>query len=128
MQRSLPSSTPRSLRLEAQDVALSRLKHGFESRRERHISVGPDARPHNAAAMQSEPAPADTIALPPLAGEGNGMGEARAVRGLSLSGPRHIPDRHDGALVGATSAASFTRGPSPYEWLKGGAKIGRAHV
>src|SRR3546814_8879725 len=90
MQRSLPSSTPRSLRLEAQDVALSRLKHGFESRRERHISVGPDARPHNAAAMQSEPAPADTIALPPLAGEGNGMGEARAVRGLSLSGPRHI--------------------------------------
>src|SRR3546814_19407397 len=73
--------------------------------------------------MQSEPAPADTIALPPLAGEGNGMGEARAVRGLSLSGPRHIPDRHDGALVGATSAASFTRGPSPYEWLKGGATV-----
>src|SRR3546814_5861912 len=65
-------ATPRSLRLEAQDVALSRLKHGFESRRERHISVGPDARPHNAAAMQSEPAPANTIALPPLAGEGNG--------------------------------------------------------
>ena len=27
----------RSLRLEAQDVALSRLKHGFESRRERHF-------------------------------------------------------------------------------------------
>src|SRR3546814_3024778 len=73
--------------------------------------------------MQAEPAPADTIALPPLAGEGNGMGEARAVRGLSLSGPRHIPDRHDGALVGAPSAASFTRGPSPYEWLKGGATV-----
>src|SRR5690606_35888435 len=31
-------ATPRSLRLEAQDVALSRLKHGFESRRERHTS------------------------------------------------------------------------------------------
>ena len=30
---------PRSLRLEAQDAALSRLKHGFESRRERHQNI-----------------------------------------------------------------------------------------
>src|SRR5690606_23180442 len=32
--------TLRSLRLVVQDAALSRLKHGFESRRERHISAG----------------------------------------------------------------------------------------
>src|SRR3546814_10279939 len=47
-------ATPRSLRLEAQDVALSRLKHGFESRRERQIIVGTDARARNGAAMRSE--------------------------------------------------------------------------
>ena len=32
----LLSARLRSLRLEAQDIALSRLEHGFESRRERH--------------------------------------------------------------------------------------------
>src|SRR5207342_406128 len=42
--RSARLSEPQcSLRLEAQDVALSRLKHGFESRRERHSSA-PGAR------------------------------------------------------------------------------------
>src|SRR3546814_8137526 len=108
-------ATPRSLRLEAQDVALSRLKHGFESRRERQINRRSRRQRAQRRSDATGPAPADTIALPPLAGEGNGMGKARAVRGLPLSGPRHIPARHDGALVWAASDARVPRGPSPYE-------------
>lgn len=41
-----PASGLRSLRLEAQDAALSRLKHGFESRRERQSFHRPHRRRH----------------------------------------------------------------------------------
>lgn len=41
VQPACPAHYNCSLRLEAQDVALSRLKHGFESRRERQTTKTP---------------------------------------------------------------------------------------
>src|SRR3546814_17855797 len=106
-------ATPRSIVREAQDVALSRLKHGFESRRERQINRRSRRQRAQRRSDATGPAPADTIALPPLAGEGHGMGKARAVRGLPLSGPRQLPAPPTDPLVWAPAPDSFTLGPSP---------------
>src|SRR3546814_17408294 len=48
---------------------------------------------------------------PASGGRGRDGGKPRAMRGLSLFQARHIPDRHDGALVGAASAASSSIRP-----------------
>src|SRR3546814_16609261 len=61
-------ATPRSLRLEAQDVALSRLHHGFESRQESPIIIGHDATaPTGAAIPTARPTPT-TPPIPPKRG------------------------------------------------------------